>query len=90
MAGFKILKTIDMGKSFMSLEPPVDKTPFDVCFANDANGYFVGMDGIIIHLFDSNNVIKDDEYSLDRTAIRSLFFSYQCFKIIAIRILEYA
>ncbi len=61
----KILKTIDMGETFMFLEPPVDKTLYDVCFANTVNGYFVGKDGTIIHLSDYNNVIADDEYALD-------------------------
>jgi hypothetical protein len=60
-----ILKTIDMGETFMSLEPPVDKTLNDVCFANAANGYFVGKEGIIIHLSDYNNAIAEGEYDLD-------------------------
>jgi hypothetical protein len=61
----KILKTIDMGETFMSLEPPVDKTLNDICFANAANGYFVGKDGTIIHLSDYNNAIIENEYDLD-------------------------
>lgn len=61
----RILKTIDMGETFMSLEPPVDKTLFDVCFPNAANGYFVGKQGTIIHLSDFNNAITDNEYDLD-------------------------
>jgi photosystem II stability/assembly factor-like uncharacterized protein len=52
----QIVKTTDQGSSFMSLNPPTDKSIFASCFSDLNTGYFVGEGGIILRLNDRDNV----------------------------------
>jgi photosystem II stability/assembly factor-like uncharacterized protein len=61
-----ILKTMDLGESFVQLNPPTQHLLKGLHFVNINNGYFVGDNGTIIHLIDNNNVVYDyynDEYT---------------------------
>lgn len=52
-----IMKTIDQGGSLMYLKPPTNKTLYASYFTDANNGYFVGEDGVIVHLKDKNNIV---------------------------------
>ena len=54
----QILKTIDLGESFLYLYPPTKNTLYSVYFTDPSNGFFVGQNGTILHLIDENNVIQ--------------------------------
>ena len=61
-----VLKTIDLGETFIHLDPPTDEILKGLYFVNINSGYFVGDNGTILHLIDNNNVIHNyysDEYS---------------------------
>ncbi|OQX72313.1 MAG: hypothetical protein B6D61_14120 [Bacteroidetes bacterium 4484_249] len=58
----QIIKTIDLGESYMFLNPPTENSLYGVFFVNEKNGYFVGQNGTILHLIDKNNVIFDKNY----------------------------
>lgn len=58
----QIIKTIDLGESYMFLNPPTENSLYGVFFVNEKNGYFVGQNGTILHLIDKNNVILDKNY----------------------------
>lgn len=61
-----ILKTMDLGESFIQLNPPTNYLLKGLYFVNINNGYFVGDNGTIMHLVDNNNVVHDyysDEYA---------------------------
>jgi len=51
----QIMKTIDLGESYMFLNPPTNNTLYGSCFTDNQNGYFVGQSGTILHLVDNNN-----------------------------------
>ena len=58
----QIIKTTDLGESYMFLNPPTENSLYGVFFTNEKNGYFVGQNGTILHLTDKNNVILDNYY----------------------------
>ena len=59
----QIMKTIDLGESFMFLNPPTNNTLYGSCFTDNQNGYFVGQSGTILHLVDKNN--SDNTFDFD-------------------------
>ncbi len=65
----QVIKTIDLGESYMYLTPPTNNFLMSVWFTNNQNGYFVGQNGTIIHLFDENNVSYSDLKSGDPNLI---------------------
>ncbi len=52
----QIIKTIDLGESFMILTPPTRNSLLSMWFTDNRNGYFVGREGTILHLYDENNI----------------------------------
>jgi len=58
----QIIKTTDLGESYMFLNPPTENSLYGICFTNERNGYFVGQNGTILHLTDKNNVVFENDY----------------------------
>jgi photosystem II stability/assembly factor-like uncharacterized protein len=57
----QILKTFDLGESFMYLNPPTNNTLYATFFTDSENGYFVGQNGTILHYFDDRNIIWNEQ-----------------------------
>ena len=49
----------------MFLTPPTDKSLYASFFTDHKNGYFVGQNGTILHLFDENNIVYNMASSRD-------------------------
>ncbi|MEZ5196020.1 MAG: hypothetical protein R2764_06360 [Bacteroidales bacterium] len=55
----QIIKTIDLGDSYMFLNPPTKNSLYATYFVDQFNGYFVGQNGTILRFTDENNVVHD-------------------------------
>ncbi|MBN2172786.1 MAG: hypothetical protein JW731_01555 [Bacteroidales bacterium] len=61
----QVLKTFDLGDSFMFLNPPTDNTLYCTFFTDTENGYFAGQNGTILHYTDNNNILRKDASIVD-------------------------
>lgn len=51
----RILKTIDIGETFISLQPPTDHMLYGVHFLNSKHGFFIGEKGTMLRYTDDTN-----------------------------------